>query len=970
MEEKSVKDLCDYCSKIDFDQFASRRMTGRNGTLTSTIPPTTTTLLSLFDMIKNSGEHGQGCKFCNLLLDAIALPIHNPFNHPAIKDHMPPELKDKTFGEWLKGLRGIKWHEKILNKTHPFGKGRNRVTIQQNDSDADIPITEVRRADLEAMEQAGLITSAGAAGAGITAASQSKGEAKTVFSALGSAGGLLSSGFLTMDRKLPVAVTVKMHNINNPDKEGILSVSVLGYGCKVQAPLSVLSSFNLRVASNYQKDGLNLRYGRIIEDMVKVEEDCHTWLTHCRKHHGDLCANPDWSMKLPFPSGKDFRLIEIEDGRHDSFRFRVVQVNNLIRDVSQRRSAMTIPEYAALSYVWGDEGKKALNLYRHNISELGQWRSPESPGPRQSLAKTIADAINVTRRLGIRYLWVDSLCIIQKDPDRLEDQARIHEPEFRHSQLDQMGSIFGHASVVVVAAGGEDAGCGLAGISRSRDRRQIAQVVRPNVNVLLAVQYGKSYGKWDTRAWTLQEKLMSKRMLVFDQNYVSFHCRHGILREDMPAAHAGNGPPRMTYLPKFPEHARNPVNKSWNGSPVLLRSPYFDGYARVLEQYTSRERTDPNDILKAILGLLKVLENMRNLDNPGLTNRIGGYQQQNSSRDHTLCGLPEEFLDLALLWQPPAVTGSCLTKRADDNFPSWSWAGWKIHKNCRLSRAGEVRPSGGAATYRAHAGVRFEEPFRVSGYDDMSLRKFLATSDYPEERFKPLLMWYKWMEDLPVCRQSPSLRGKPRAPPKPSKLKANAAGKLVPVNGGGLGIVCDHDVNVKFLDDALRRREHFGDELGLPDVKPGTRLDSRHLVCETQVGKFRLRQNKNKENKLTPRKEVLWKHGADGSAVIAKVLDIFEAEILDADDNVVGYTIPTNQCQTLDDTHKYHFILLSESQYWGNEDRIDVVGYPLYNIMMVEWDANEEFATRLGLGKISKAAWRAERPRKKCVILK
>jgi hypothetical protein len=96
---------------------------------------------------------------------------------------------------------------------------------------------------------------------------------------------------------------------------------------------------------------------------------------------------------------------------------------------------------------------------------------------------------------------------------------------------------------------------------------------------------------------------------------------------------------------------------------------------------------------------------------------------------------------------------------------------------------------------------------------------------------------------------------------------------------------------------------------------------------------------------------------------------ILEAEVVDASDKVVGRVIPTDPRKGLSSGF-YDFILLSESQYWGNEERVDLSGFPLFNVMFVEWDTRREFATRVGLGKIQKRAWWAAKPTQKVVILK
>ncbi|KAK1977734.1 heterokaryon incompatibility protein-domain-containing protein [Colletotrichum cereale] len=866
--------LCAQCSTIDFDHFASPPASPADAP-----EQITRTLISLFDVMKN--QRNENCNFCMLLFEAIALPRHDPFEHQALKDHMPTDLRDKTFETWAKGVR---WHDNILNVPHPFGQGRNRILVEQDPLDPD-KLRESRNQAMEAAQQVAMITGAGAAGAAAHAALQETNKDKqAALSVASNTGSLITSAVAMMEHKLPAVLAIKLHNITDASA-GLLEIRLWGYGSKVQAPLSILAEFNLRVASTsmIQDGGLSLHYGRAIGKKINVERDCLEWLNHCRQHHGEVCAEPDWSTGLPPPSGKHFRLIEIQENESDDEELQDKEYMCKVVQVDIKGQGRTVPEYAALSYVWGHTGAKALNLHQWNVSQL----SRRINGHEKQVARTISDAIKVTKRLGIRYLWVDSLCVIQKD--RNADDG----VEARETQLKQMDSIFGHAAVVIIAAAGEDAEVGLAGISSTREPRQMAREVRPNVNVLLPVDYDKSYGKWDTRGWTLQEKLLSKRMLVF----------------------------------------------AWNGTPVLLRSPFFNEYAKLLEQYTSREMTKSNDILDGGI-------------------RIG---------NHTLYGLPEEFLDLALLWQPPAVIGTYLTKRANDDLPSWSWAGWEVSKS----------PSHGqdaGREYQARPGVRYEEPFWVSGNDDMSLRKFMATGNDAEERFRPLVMWFKYIgkrqgKPSPPPPPRRGEKGRPQASPgfeiaTGSQLATSPKTdmRLVPVNGYGVGIVFgSKDAYVRALEKVLRFRETNFENRGPPFVPYNIPLNDRHLVCETQVARFRLQP-------AAPRQEPLWSH-VDGVAKLEKKLEILEAEILDESENVVGYMIPTDQRKTISSV-PYDLVLLSESQYWVNEKRIDIIGFPLYNVMLVEWDTMGWFATRTGLGKISKPAWRAANLGKKRVILK
>jgi hypothetical protein len=78
------------------------------------------------------------------------------------------------------------------------------------------------------------------------------------------------------------------------------------------------------------------------------------------------------------------------------------------------------PKYMTLSHYWGGnlEGKTTLL----NLSQrLLRFRLQEIP-------PTFKDAVEITRRLGIRYLWIDALCIIQDSPtDWAEESVKMAE---------------------------------------------------------------------------------------------------------------------------------------------------------------------------------------------------------------------------------------------------------------------------------------------------------------------------------------------------------------------------------------------------------------------------------------------------------------------------------------------------------------------------------------------------------------
>jgi len=73
--------------------------------------------------------------------------------------------------------------------------------------------------------------------------------------------------------------------------------------------------------------------------------------------------------------------------------------------------------YTALSYVWG--AVPHIRLTKANRAKLLEPGCLQAAGI-TPLPKTIDDAITLTRLLGRRYLWVDSLCLLQNDRDDMD----------------------------------------------------------------------------------------------------------------------------------------------------------------------------------------------------------------------------------------------------------------------------------------------------------------------------------------------------------------------------------------------------------------------------------------------------------------------------------------------------------------------------------------------------------------------
>lgn len=300
-------------------------------------------------------------------------------------------------------------------------------------------------------------------------------------------------------------------------------------------------------------------------------------------------------------------------------------------------------QYAALSYCWG-----AANTVKHTIANSSTLRKEGSLN-REDLPRTIADAILLTRGLGQRYLWVDAICIIQNDKAS------------KQVQILQMGSIYSRATLTIVAAAGDNANAGLPGVRpKSRNAQQV--VLRTPDHNLITVIDGPAYGgvgtsAWATRAWTMQERLLSRRRLIFTESQVYWQCREAVWLEETVL----EGTQRQEF------RRGHPPGSTDKEEVELIGSGYgsYRVYEHLVHEYCQRCWTFKSDILNAFTGITQSLS---------ILYSHGDY----------IWGLPKTRFNWALSWvleYGARNEASCNVVSKDGSsqsvqFPSWSWTAW------------------------------------------------------------------------------------------------------------------------------------------------------------------------------------------------------------------------------------------------------------------------------------------------------
>ncbi len=255
-------------------------------------------------------------------------------------------------------------------------------------------------------------------------------------------------------------------------------------------------------------------------------------------------------------------------------------------------------KYVALSYVWG--GPQRTTLQTSNYAEL---HTPGSLTGR--LSKTIEDALTLTSALGIRYLWVDALCIIQ---DSEEDKG---------AQLGGMGKVYANSLFTIIAASGATSEAGLPGISvpRTATQHEVTLPQTPPLSLLTTLnpgsrpfENGTKNTIWASRGWTLQERALTRRALIVMKEQMLWTCGKAYWSEEVscesPAARASwftlhdsehflTSSWRNWYTPDDKSgqvwHRLRLLVVDYTGRKLKVEGDAFDAFASILQQVKQRE---------------------------------------------------------------------------------------------------------------------------------------------------------------------------------------------------------------------------------------------------------------------------------------------------------------------------------------------------------------------------------------------
>lgn len=345
--------------------------------------------------------------------------------------------------------------------------------------------------------------------------------------------------------------------------------------------------------------------------------EANNWIKDCHENHID-CSNLPWSDKNPsrlvhvLPDLKSVQLVEAQ----------------LMGQVS----------YTALSYAWG--GEKSAQ----------KWSNHNEPFQLSELPATIQHAIEVTRQLKIKYIWIDALCINQSGLS-----SWIHESSKMHE-------VYGNARVTLCACSSEKSTDGLI---HFRDAWEfISEPCRLDqfwlANYDMALDEVRTKSHIFSRAWTLQEERLSPRILYLCGQRMYWSCvtsQHSEL-----GGQVGNNPPRRRpyedlNLTKSLRHPQEFLQTRYKGEEKLLHQQWLE----IVQDYTRRDIENVKDRFLAISGLAAQY-------------LVPFCSNEKVKREEYLGGLWRQTFAQDLAWSVQDAGKLSNSLRNTAPAPSWSWA--------------------------------------------------------------------------------------------------------------------------------------------------------------------------------------------------------------------------------------------------------------------------------------------------------
>jgi len=370
-----------------------------------------------------------------------------------------------------------------------------------------------------------------------------------------------------------------------------------------------------------------------------------SWIDKCLTSHKD-CKKVHEHSEDTSPSRQHFPARLIDIGLEDNYSdVRIVKSSGLVEPF----------EHVALSHCWGNI--PILRLLKNNQEAFANRL------PFEELPRTFKHAIEATRLLRksyhIRYLWIDSLCIVQDD----DEDWRV--------ESTKMAYIYEQAFCTLAATASVNGNGGLF-----YDRNTLLQTAvwfvtntAGSTETTYVVDVPSTYNQrvLDSpllrRAWVQQERVMSRRVIHFCKDQIFWECLMGESSESQEVAsgHAGRigsawKKQALSFIPHLGTAPSDGPSDITNLAQLPVGRPrnIYDVWIKIVHQYSLSKLTFPRDKLIAISAV------------------AGKMHRLLENQDTYVAGLWKKYIHHQLHWQ--VAPGLANTRPATYRAPSWSWA--------------------------------------------------------------------------------------------------------------------------------------------------------------------------------------------------------------------------------------------------------------------------------------------------------
>jgi hypothetical protein len=373
---------------------------------------------------------------------------------------------------------------------------------------------------------------------------------------------------------------------------------------------------------------LNL-YPGSIESFAWIKES----FDNCQENHSE-CNNLLKENQRNFSMPK--RLLDV--GQFDETMIQLVETGD-----------STLETYAIASYAWGS-GSQAVAIEEAKTTTKNIELRMISGMELASLPRTIQDLVEVTRRIGHRYVWLDAFCIIQDD--------LIEKPH----QLNLIVEFYKRADVLISAASASNCD---EGFLQPRSVDQCYGTIfdlpyrwkLPSHEIRGSLFFSEKVlncatdkDPVDMRIWTFQEHLVSSRVISFGSRQIKWKCQkngyaidggeysrsYGDLEHQLEVAFCSSQHP-----------SENDEEKNWR----------VQAWMTIVEQYSLREYSHPEDRVPAFY---ESISRLAPLLGWSTTECVDGIWKPDASRQ--------------LLWKKEKPLTAQETEEFQSSGPSWSWA--------------------------------------------------------------------------------------------------------------------------------------------------------------------------------------------------------------------------------------------------------------------------------------------------------